>query len=71
MNFYGLDLDQQQEAFVKAIVVGHTGQVDITGRSGFAKYIEHFRGQGRTEICELTTNYRGWLSSYADLLPEE
>lgn len=55
----------------KAIVVGHTGQVDITGRSGFAKYIEHFRGQGRTEICELTTNYRGWLSSYADLLPEE
>ena len=55
----------------KAIVVGHTGQVDITGRSGFAKYIEHFRGQGRAEICELTTNYRGWLSSYADLLPEE
>ena len=51
--------------------MGHTGQVDITGRSGFAKYIEHFRGQGRTEICELTTNYRGWLSSYADLLPEE
>lgn len=55
----------------KAIVVGHTGQVDITGRSGFARYIEHFRGQGRAEICELTTNYRGWLSSYADLLPEE
>lgn len=55
----------------KAIVVGHTGQVDIAGRSGFAKYIEHFRGQGRAEICELTTNYRGWLSSYADLLPEE
>ena len=55
----------------KAIVVGHTGQVDIAGRSGFAKYIEHFRGQGRAEICKLTTNYRGWLSSYADLLPEE
>lgn len=55
----------------KAIVVGHTGQVDITGRSGFARYIEHFRDQERAEVCALTTNYRGWLSSYADLLPEE
>lgn len=54
----------------KAIVVGHTGQVDITGRSGFARYIEHFRGQERAEICELTTNYRGWLSQFADKLPE-
>lgn len=54
----------------KVLVVGHTGQVDIAGRSGFAKYIEHFRGQERAEICELTTNYRGWLSQYADALEE-
>lgn len=54
----------------KVIVIGHTGQIDITGRSGFARYIEHFRGQERAEICKLTTNYRGWLSQFADTLPE-
>lgn len=54
----------------KVIVVGHTGQVDILGQSGFARYIEHFRGQERAEACELTTNYRGWLSQYADKLEE-
>jgi len=52
----------------KAIVVGHTGQIDISGRSGFAQYIKHFDGQERAEVCELTTNYRGWLSQYADQL---
>lgn len=55
----------------KAIVVGHTGQIDISAKSGFARYIEHFRGQERAEVCELTTNYRGWLSSYADQLKED
>lgn len=54
----------------KAIVVGHTGQVDIAGKSGFARYIEHFRGQERAEVCELLINHRGWLSSYADQLQE-
>lgn len=52
----------------KAVVVGHTGQIDITGRSGFAQYIHHFEDQERAEVCELTTNYRGWLSQYADQL---
>lgn len=52
----------------KAIVVGHTGQIDISGRSGFAQYIHHFEDQERAEVCELTTNYRGWLSQYADQL---
>lgn len=55
----------------KAIVVGHTGQVDITGKSGFARYIEHFRGQERAQVCELLINHRGWLSSYADQLQED
>jgi len=54
----------------KVIVVGHTGQVDIAGRSGFARYIEHFRGQERCEVCELTINHRGWLSTHADKLTE-
>lgn len=54
----------------KVIVVGHTGQVDISGRSGFAQYIEHFRDQERAAICELTVNHRGWLSTWADELVE-
>ena len=52
----------------KVIVVGHTGQVDINGRSGFARYIQHFKTADRCAICELTINHRGWLSSFADAL---
>ena len=54
----------------KVIVIGHTGQVDISGNSGFAKYIEHFKDQERCAVCELTTNHRGWLSTFADELEE-
>ena len=50
----------------KVIVIGHTGQIDIRGGSGFARYLEHFDGQERCAVCRLTTNHRGWLSSYAD-----
>lgn len=52
----------------KVIVVGHTGQVDISARSGFARYIQHFAKADRCEVCALTINHRGWLSSYADAL---
>lgn len=52
----------------KVIVIGHTGQVDISGNSGFAKYIEHFKDQERCAVCELITNHRGWLSTKADEL---
>ena len=52
----------------KVILVGHTGQVDIASRSGFARYIQHFSTADRCEVCELTINHRGWLSSYADNL---
>ena len=54
----------------KVIVIGHTGQIDIRGGSGFAKYLEHFRGQDKCAVCKLTTNHRGWLSTYADELEE-
>ena len=54
----------------KVIVVGHSGQVDINGKSGFARYIMHFAGAEKCEVCELTTNYRGWLSRFADMLEE-
>lgn len=52
----------------KVIVVGHTGQVDISSRSGFSRYIQHFSSADRCEVCYLTINHRGWLSSYADAL---
>ena len=54
----------------KVIVIGHTGQIDIRGGSGFARYMEHFHGQEKCAVCKLTTNHRGWLSTYADELEE-
>lgn len=54
----------------KVIVIGHTGQIDIRGGSGFARYQEHFRGHEKCAVCKLTTNHRGWLSTYADALEE-
>ena len=54
----------------KVIVIGHTGQIDIKGESGFAKYLKWFEGQPRCAVCSLTKNYRGWLSTYADMLEE-
>lgn len=52
----------------KVIVVGHTGQIDISAQSGFAKYIDYFDGHDKCAVCELTINHRGWLSTYADEL---
>ena len=54
----------------KVVVIGHTGQVDISGKSGFAKYIEHFKGSEKCAVCELTVNHRGWLSTWADKMEE-
>lgn len=54
----------------KVIVIGHTGQIDIRGESGFARYMEHFSTHEKCAVCKLTTNHRGWLSTYADALEE-
>ena len=54
----------------KVIVIGHTGQIDIRGGSGFARYLEHFADQEKCAVCRLTTNHRGWLSTFADKLEE-
>lgn len=56
----------------KIICVGHDAQCDLEDKSttGFKKYIEHFRGHERCEICELTVNHRGWVSQFADELRE-
>ena len=53
----------------KVILVGHSGQIDIEKNdSGFSKYIEHFKDDERTALCTLTKNYRGWISSHADII---
>lgn len=54
----------------KVIVIGHTGQIDIRSGSGFARYREHFRDHEKCAVCKLTTNHRGWLSTFADQLEE-
>ena len=55
----------------KTIVIGHTSQCDLfhnPERSGFAPYIEHFKGKDYAQFCELNTNHRGLVSSWADEL---
>ena len=56
----------------KIIVIGHDKQCDLEDKSasGFKRYLEHFRGHERCEICELTINHRGWVSQFADELEE-
>ncbi|AGY46560.1 phosphate starvation-inducible protein [Bacillus phage BigBertha] len=56
-------------------MIGHTGQIDIKQKdSGFSALIHHFK-QGRlsgefegVEFAELTKNYRGEFSTFADKL---
>ncbi len=55
----------------KTIVIGHTGQCDLyhyPERSGFAPYIDHFKDEPYAQVCTLTKNYRGKVSTRADEL---
>lgn len=55
----------------KTIVIGHSGQIDLYShpdKSGFIKYLNHFKDDERCAVCELTHNHRGWISSWADEL---
>lgn len=55
----------------KVIVIGHSGQIDLyhnPENSGFVRYLNHFKDDSRTAVCELTNNYRGWIASCADEL---
>lgn len=56
----------------KVIVIGHDLQCDLDKpeTSGFMKYLFHFKDEERAAICQLTTNYRGWISRCADELRE-
>ena len=51
------------------VVIGHDKQCDLgkdSWKSGFVGYMEYFRRHDRCKVCELHTNHRGWISSYAD-----
>ena len=53
----------------KVIVIGHSGQIDLyhnPENSGFIKYLKWFKDDKRCAVCELTKNYRGWISNHAD-----
>lgn len=55
----------------KTIVIGHTGQCDLyhyPERSGFAPYVKHFENEPYAQVCMLTKNYRGKVSTHADEL---
>lgn len=55
----------------KTIIIGHSDQCDLFKPgwiSGFIPYIELFRGKERCAVCELTQNFRGWVSRLADSL---
>ena len=57
----------------KTIVIGHTKQCDLyknPERSGFGIYYKTFKEKinelPRAAVCELTKNYRGWVSTFCD-----
>lgn len=56
----------------KAIMIGEVIQCDLFKRpynSGFNIYIKEFekiKDDPRVAICQLTKNYRGWLSNFCD-----
>jgi phosphate starvation-inducible protein PhoH len=54
----------------KTIVIGHDKQIDLKNpsESGFVRYVDHFANKKRCKICNLTVNFRGWVSSHADAL---
>ena len=55
----------------KVVVIGHSGQIDLYNNpqnSGFVRYLNHFSKDDRCAVCQLTHNYRGWISNYADEL---
>ena len=55
----------------KLIIMGHDKQCDLIKkpeRSGFVPYINAYKrsNDSRVSICELKTNHRGWISTFAD-----
>lgn len=51
------------------IVIGHHAQDDrVRKDNSFSRYIDHFKDQEFCEVCTLTTNHRGKISTWADEL---
>lgn len=52
----------------KVFVIGHEGQIDLKNpnKSGFVRYIDHFKNYPHARMHELTKNFRGMLSLYSD-----
>ena len=52
------------------IIEGHTGQNDLPdpNKSGFQPYIDHLSKYDWVQVCTLTKNFRGRLSTVADEL---
>lgn len=76
-----LDIDSIQKILTRCddnchiVMMGHSDQTDIPiSKSGFEKYINHFkRGKefgefNSVDFVDLTQNFRGKLSSYADTI---
>ena len=59
------------DELMKVLTRIHDGQIDLyrnPERSGFVRYLNWFAGDDRCAVCELTKNYRGWISQHADEL---
>lgn len=55
----------------RLVVIGHTGQIDLKNKekSGFKRVIEVFEPhKDKVKVCNLTKNFRGWISTMADEL---
>lgn len=52
----------------RAIIIGHHGQIDLQdpSTSGFERCLNHFSSREWCAVCELHTNHRGLVSSWAD-----
>ena len=52
-------------------MIGHDGQNDLINnpeRAGVVPYLKWFENDERTAVCQLSKNYRGWISQHADKL---
>jgi predicted ribonuclease YlaK len=51
------------------VVMGDFKQCDIDQKkSGFLHYLEHYRTESYTLVCELTKNFRGLISAHAECI---
>ena len=56
----------------RVVIAGHTGQCDLRDKSlsGFKDYIEFYKTRDYAQVCQLSKNFRGIISSDADTIDE-